>query len=57
MENINNIILNNIEYPKYKCACGSNILYCSIKKHLKSEKHKIYLKAKLYDDLLLKHNS
>jgi hypothetical protein len=39
--------------PKYKCFCGCLINYGSVKKHWKSEKHRIHCKARLYDEFHL----
>jgi hypothetical protein len=50
-------LTSNIIQPKYHCFCGCVLNYASVKKHLKSEKHKIYVKAKLFDTLQEKLNS
>jgi hypothetical protein len=52
---INNITSEMIQ-PKYTCFCGCKMNYGSVKKHLRSEKHKILVKGKLFDDLLVKLN-
>ena len=52
---INNIASNIIQ-PKYSCFCGCKMNYSSIKKHLRSNKHKMLVKAKLFDDLIVKLN-
>ena len=52
-----NTITSNIIQPKYTCFCGSKLNYSSVKKHLKSEKHKLLVKSKLFDDLVVKLNS
>lgn len=39
--------------PKFTCFCGCKINYGSVRKHWKSEKHKIYTKARLYDEFQL----
>ena len=46
-----NTITSNIIQPKYTCFCGSKLNYSSVKKHLRSNKHKILVKAKLFDEL------
>ena len=52
---INNIASNIIQ-PQYSCFCGCKMNYSSIKKHLRSNKHKMLVKAKLFDDLIVKLN-
>jgi len=47
---ISNVHTNFIQ-PKFKCFCGCKLNYASVNKHLKSEKHKIYVKAKMFDEL------
>ena len=46
-----NSITSSIIQPKYTCFCGCKLNYSSVKKHLRSDKHKILVKAKLFDEL------
>ncbi len=50
-----NTIPNVIE-PKYICFCGCKLSYSSVRKHFKSQKHKLLVKSKLFDDLLVQLN-
>jgi len=51
-----NTIPNVIE-PKYICFCGCKLSYSSVRKHFKSQKHKLLVKSKLFDELLVQLNS
>ena len=51
--NTNNTTVPEFIQPKFKCFCGCLINYGSVKKHWKSEKHRIYSKARLFDEFQL----
>ncbi len=51
INNLTSNITSSIIQPKFTCFCGCKLNYSSVKKHLRSNKHKILVKAKLFDEL------
>lgn len=57
LNNLTSNITSSIIEPKFTCFCGCKLNYSSVKKHLRSNKHKILVKAKLFDELQTQLNS